>query len=409
MASGIRKRLGGPIYAVADQCIYSASQLLLSFALARALSPSDFGIASAFLAIASFQYILHTAVVHEPLLIKRHYADRSAAWWSWALVLAVSLAGFAAWQFTSFPGPLRWAGVALILGYEIFWISRSVLLVGRRYLVLCISGVLISIGYVAVLIGAKPATWTQALLWISLLQLPFALLVAKTLKSVIAPLPAPADSEALTVREAASYGWKASLSQLMSWIMTGGAILLLGSSADSVQGGLLKIYITFLLPMQYVLLALGYYILPKLAAGWNSEGRKDAFRLFIKFVIFGFVVAEFGGVLLGLLGPYLVVLAFGKNYGGMDFSPFFYAPAIFGLTMCLRTGFRAAARPGALLWCSMLGALVFAACMLVAKPPISYIQTINAMTLGFACMAAVMIGWLFVIMRGANAAAAQAR
>jgi len=405
MASGIRKRLGGPIYAVADQCIYSASQLLLSFALARALSPSDFGIASAFLAIVSFQYILHTAVVHEPLLIKRHYANRSAAWWSWALVLAVSLAGFLAWQFTSFPGPLRWAGVALIVGYEIFWLSRSVLLVGRRYLVLCISGVLISIGYVAVLIGLKPATWTQALLWIAVIQLPFALLIARTLKSVIAPLPAPADAQALTVKEAASYGWKASLSQLMSWIMTGGAILLLGSSADSAQGGLLKIYITFLLPMQYVLLALGYYILPKLAASWNSEGRKDAFRLFVKFVIFGFVVAEIGGVLLGLLGPYLVVLAFGKNYGGMDFSPFFYAPAIFGLTMCLRTGFRAAARPGALLWCSIFGALVFAACMLAAKPPISYIQTINAMTLGFACMAAMMIGWLFVIMRGPRVAA----
>ena len=405
MASGIRKRLGGPIYAVADQCIYSASQLLLSFALARALSPSDFGIASAFLAIVSFQYILHTAVVHEPLLIKRHYANRSAAWWSWALVLAVSLAGFLAWQFTSFPGPLRWAGVALIVGYEIFWLSRSVLLVGRRYLVLCISGVLISIGYVAVLIGLKPATWTQALLWIAVIQLPFALLIARTLKSVIAPLPAPADAQALTVKEAASYGWKASLSQLMSWIMTGGAILLLGSSADSVQGGLLKIYITFLLPMQYVLLALGYYILPKLAASWNSEGRRDAFRLFVKFVIFGFMVAEIGGVLLGLLGPHLVVLAFGKNYGGMDFSPFFYAPAIFGLTMCLRTGFRAAARPGALLWCSIFGALVFAACMLVAKPPISYIQTINAMTLGFACMAAMMIGWLFVIMRGPRVAA----
>ena len=100
-----------------------------------------------------------------------------------------------------------------------------------------------------------------------------------------------------------------------------------------------------------------------------------------------------------------MVLAFGKNYGGMDFSPFFYAPAIFGLTMCLRTGFRAAARPGALLWCSIFGALVFAACMLAAKPPISYIQTINAMTLGFACMAAMMIGWLFVIMRGPRVAA----
>ena len=404
MASGIRKRLGGPILAVADQCIYSASQLLLSFALARALSPSDFGIASAFLAIASFQYILHTAVVHEPLLIRRHYANLAAAWWSWALVLAVSLAGFLAWQFTSFPGPASWAGVALIVGYEIFWLSRSLLLVGRRYLVLCISGVAIGIGYVAVLIGAKPATWTQALLWIAVIQLPFAVLIAGSLTRVIAPLPAPSDSQALTVREAASYGWKASLSQLMSWIMTGGAILLLGSSADSAQGGLLKIYITFLLPMQYVLLALGYYILPRLAASWNTERRGDAFRLFIQFALFGFVVAEIGGVLLGLLGPQLVVLAFGKNYGGMDFSPFFYAPAIFGLTMCLRTGFRAAARPGALLWCSVFGALVFAAGMLVAKPPISYLHTINAMTLGFACMAVMMIGWLFVIMRGAGAA-----
>jgi O-antigen/teichoic acid export membrane protein len=404
--SGIRKRLG-PVYAVADQCIYSASQLLLSFALARVLSPSDFGIASAFLAIVSFQYILHTAVVHEPLLIKRYYEDRSAAWWSWAIVVAVSVAGFLVWQFTGFPGPLNWAGVALIVGYEIFWISRSILLVGRRFAVLCVSGVLICIGYVAVLIGLRPASWTQALLWIAVIQLPFLALIAGSLKHVIAPLPAPADSQALTIREATAYGWKASLSQLMSWIMTGGAILLLGSSADSAQGGLLKIYITFLLPMQYVLLALGYYILPKLAVSWKSDDRREAFRLFIKFVVFGFLVAEIGGVVLGLLGPYLVVLAFGKNYGGMDFSPFFYAPAIFGLTMCLRTGFRAAARPGALLWCSIFGALVFAARMLIAKPPISYIQTINAMTLGFACMAALMIGWLFFVMRGAAAPTAR--
>jgi vacuolar-type H+-ATPase subunit I/STV1 len=83
----------------------------------------------------------------------------------------------------------------------------------------------------------------------------------------------------------------------------------------------------------------------------------------------------------------------------MDFSPFYYAPAIFGLTMCLRTGFRAASRPGALLLCSIVGAVVFAISMWMAKPPISYIQTIHAMTLGFACMAALMIAWLFFVMR----------
>jgi O-antigen/teichoic acid export membrane protein len=397
--SGIRKRLGGPIYAIADQCIYSASQLLLSFALARVLSPADFGVASAFLAVVSFQYILHMAMVHEPLLIKRYYANRSAAWVSWALVLLFSLAGYLSWQLIVFPGQLRWVGVALIVGYEIFWLSRSLLFTGRRYAVLCISGVLIGAGYVAVLGVERPATWAEALLLISILQIPFLILVVLNLRNVMLPLPAARDAQGLTVRESMAYGWKASLSQFMSWIMTGGAILLLGSSADSEQGGLLKIYITFLLPMQYVLAALGYYLLPQLAANWNTANRKSAVRLFVMFVLLGFLIAEGVGVLLGLMGPHLVVLAFGENYRNMDFSPFYYAPAIFGLTMCLRTGFRAASRPGALLLCSIVGAVVFAISMWMAKPPISYIQTIHAMTLGFACMAALMIAWLFFVMR----------
>jgi hypothetical protein len=263
--SGIRKRLGGPVFAIADQCIYSASQLLLSFALARVLSPSDFGVASAFLAVVSFQYILHTAMVHEPLLIRRFYVSRSAAWTSWALVALFSLAGYLCWQLIVFPGQLRWVGVALIVGYEIFWLSRSLLLTGRRYAMLCATGVLVCVGYVAVLGVEKPATWGEALLLVSLLQLPFLVLVLLNLRNVMPALPAAKDAQGLTVKESMAYGWKASLSQFMSWIMTGGAILLLGSSADSEQGGLLKIYITFLLPMQYVLAALGYYLLPQLA------------------------------------------------------------------------------------------------------------------------------------------------
>ncbi|MBB4223334.1 lipopolysaccharide biosynthesis protein [Variovorax guangxiensis] len=403
--SGLRKRLGGPIYAVADQCIYSASQLLLSFALARVLSPADFGVASAFLAVISFQYILHMAMVHEPLLIRRYYADRSTAWLTWALVVLFSLLGFLAWQIAAFPGQLQWVGAALIVGYEIFWISRSLLLAGRRYGVLCVSGALIAIGYVVVLNAERPASWKEALLLVSVLQLPFLYLVLANTRHTVLPLPAAKDDRGLTTRESMAYGWKASLSQFMSWIMTGGAILLLGSSADAEQGGLLKIYITFLLPMQYVLSALGYYLLPQLAASWKSADaaqRKKSFRDFTGFVLLGFLVAEAVGVALGLLGPHLVVLAFGANYRDMDFSPFFYAPAIFGLTMCLRTGFRAASKPGALLLCSVVGAVVFAAAMLAAGRPVSYIQTIHAMTWGFACMAALMVGWLLFLVRASG-------
>lgn len=402
--SGLRKRLGGPVWAVADQCIYSASQLLLSFALARALSPSDFGVASAFLAVASFQYILHMAIVHEPLLIQRHYAHRSAAWTSWGLVVLLSLVGYLSWQLVVFPGQVRWVGVALIVGYEVFWIARTLLFTGRRYAMLCVTGVLVGAGYVAVLGIERPSSWSEALLRVSLLQMPFLILVVLNLRNVMPVLPAAREAKALTVRASMGYGWKASLSQFMSWIMTGGAILLLGSSADAEQGGLLKIYITFLLPMQYVLAALGYYLLPQLAAGWHSADRKKVFGRFVKFVLLGFAVAEIGGVALGLLGPHLVVLAFGENYRHMDFSPFYYAPAIFGLTMCLRTGFRAASRPGALLVCSVVGAVVFGVCMALSAPPVSYIQTIRAMTLGFACMAALMIGWLFVLMRAPRSA-----
>ncbi|MET3180291.1 UNVERIFIED_ORG: O-antigen/teichoic acid export membrane protein [Variovorax guangxiensis] len=403
--SGLARRLGGPVFAVADQCIYSASQLLLSFALARVLSPSDFGVASAFLAVVSFQYILHMAMVHEPLLIRRYYVDRSTAWLAWALVALFSLLGYLAWQIAAFPGQLQWVGAALIVGYEIFWISRSLLLAGRRYGVLCVSGALIAAGYVVVLNAERPASWKEALLLVSVLQIPFLFLVLRNVRNTVQPLPAARDAQGLTVGESMAYGWMASLSQFMSWIMTGGAILLLGSSADAEQGGLLKIYITFLLPMQYVLSALGYYLLPQLAANWKSAQeaqRKKSFRDFAGFVLLGFVVAEAVGVVLGLLGPRLVVLAFGANYRGMDFSPFFYAPAIFGLTMCLRTGFRAASRPGALLLCSVIGAVVFAVAMLAAGTPVSYIQTVHAMTWGFACMAALMIAWLFFLMRAKN-------
>jgi hypothetical protein len=41
--------------------------------------------------------------------------------------------------------------------------------------------------------------------------------------------------------------------------------------------------------------------------------------------------------------------------------------------------------------------------MLAAGRPVSYIQTIHAMTWGFACMAALMVGWLFFLMRANGA------
>ena len=66
------------------------------------------------------------------------------------------------------------------------------------------------------------------------------------------------------------------------------------------------------------------------------------------------------------------------------------------------TGFRAASRPGALLLCSMVGAVVVAVAMLAAGRPVSYIQTIHAMTWGFACMAALMVGWLFFLVRASG-------
>ena len=46
--------------------------------------------------------------------------------------------------------------------------------------------------------------------------------------------------------------------------------------------------------------------------------------------------------------------------------------------------------------------MVFAILMFAAAPPISYIQTIRAMTWGFACMAALMVGWLLFLVRASG-------
>ena len=77
--------------AVLEQLIYSASQLLISIALARMLSPREFGIVSAVLAIVALQQIFHLSFVHEPLLISNGELNRRSLHRASAAMLGISL------------------------------------------------------------------------------------------------------------------------------------------------------------------------------------------------------------------------------------------------------------------------------------------------------------------------------
>lgn len=386
-------KLRGAIHAVFDQCIFSVGQLVLSVMLARVLSPREFGAASAVLAIIGFGYIVHCSFVHEPLLIAQRFASRATAVMSCGIVVGSTLLVLGVSSAFNTDARLSGASVALVVTSEMFWLSRTLETTARRFKLLCLYGAVLCVCYCLLLKLFASDDWHASLYFIALAQCPFIILVVLRLNAVIEPSP-NTGGEGITVKQSTIYGFQATISQLSSWIMTGGAIIFLGSSANAEQGGLLKIYITLLLPMQYVLAALGYYMLPRLASDWRTGRRVETYRVVALFTLCGFLMAEAFGSVLYFIGPRVVSIVFGKNYSAMDFSPFLYAPSVFAITMCLRTAFRATGQLTGMLLCSLLGALTFAVFMFLGTTTVSYFQSVVCMTVGFSVTVLAMMCWL---------------
>lgn len=386
-------KLRGALYAVSDQCIFSVGQLLLNVVLARALSPGDFGAASAVLAVISFQYILHCAFLHEPLLIRQRFASRATALMICGIVLGSTLLILMGASVSNGRAEFGWSSVALIATSETFWLARTLNTAARRFKALCFYGVALCICYYMLLTLCELDNWRVGFWFIALAQFPFAFLVLLRLGSFVGSSRNSGD-EGLTVRQSSVHGVQATIAQLSSWIMTGGTIIFLGSSANAEQGGLLKIYITLLLPMQYVLGALGYYMLPKLASDWRLGKRAETYRMVALFTMCGLLAAEAFGSLVYFVGPSVVSIVFGEAYAAMDFSPFLYAPVVFAITMCLRTAFRATGQLIGMVVCSLIGALAFAVGMSFGTATVSYLRSVACMTVGFSVTAATMLCWL---------------
>ena len=392
------RKLRSALFAVSDQFIYSAGQQLLSVMLARALSPKDFGAASAVLAIIAFQYILHCAFVHEPLLITRRFADRSTALICCGVVVSGTLLILCISAAFDSSKQWSWAAVAIVTTSEVFWLFRTLETSTRRFGTLCLYGLAVCVSYWLLLKLCSPKDWTFSLYLVSFAQCPFLILVVLRFHTVLNET-VNGDDKGLKVKQSIEYGIQAAFSQLSSWIMTGGTIILLGYSADPMQGGLLKIYITLLLPMQYVLAALGYYMLPKLSLDWSLGKCTDTYRVVGLFVLFGLLAAEAFGLVIYFVGPRVVTVVFGKDYAFMDLSPFLYAPPVFALTMCLRTAFRATGQLTGMLTCSLIGAAAFTLCVILGGNRVSYLQAVICMTVGFAVTAATMVCWLAISAR----------
>ena len=71
------RRLEGSVWSVADQAVVSLGTFLTSIALARSLSPSDYGVYGALLAGLLFLNGIHTSLVTSPLSVQGAAVDRA--------------------------------------------------------------------------------------------------------------------------------------------------------------------------------------------------------------------------------------------------------------------------------------------------------------------------------------------
>ena len=79
----------------------------------------------------------------------------------------------------------------------------------------------------------------------------------------------------------------------MSWLVGPGLVVLLGSLGHFADSAKFRILLTVLLPAQYVLMALGYHLMPRFAASFRQDDAMALTRMSVLFVL-GASLAYFG-------------------------------------------------------------------------------------------------------------------
>ncbi|WP_265920494.1 lipopolysaccharide biosynthesis protein [Cupriavidus nantongensis] len=385
------RRMLPALGAVFEQAAYTAVQFGINVALARSMDVAGYGLVAVVLSLVVFINIFYVSFLHEPALIEGiKLRVRFSAEVAVLTVFPVAAGSILYLYGHGLSTSACAAAAVLFASYTAYWVLRTVGAKTRGYAGLLVCHTLIG-GGVAVIglaSGTQPAPAAMLMLAAAIL-LP-TVVAAATLRrrGRLELIPGRPDSP----RQWLGFGASSASAQLMSWLVGPGLVVLLGSLGHFADSAKFRILLTVLLPAQYVLMALGYHLMPRFAASFRQDDTLTLARNAASFVLGGVVLSGALSVLLLLFGDQLVVMLFGAAYGDLDVRFFSLFPIVFAVVMCLRTLLKSFGMARAIFLAAGIGLLAGIALGAWRYPQLDYLVAAQIMLVSFLVIALFQTG-----------------
>ncbi|MBP0639556.1 polysaccharide efflux transporter [Cupriavidus sp. AcVe19-6a] len=387
------RRMLSALGAVFEQAAYTAVQFGINVALARSMDVAGYGLVAVVLSLVVFINIFYVSFLHEPSLIEGMKVRVRFSIEVAVLTVVPVTAGSILYLYGHGLSTSACAAAAVLFAsYTAYWVLRTVGAKTRGYTGLLVCHTLIGGGVAMIGLASSAQKESAVMLMLAASILLPTLLAAAAIRrngriEIIPGRPA-------SPRKWLGFGASSASAQLMSWLVGPGLVVLLGSLGHFADSAKFRILLTVLLPAQYVLMALGYHLMPRFAASFRQDDAMALTRMSVLFVLGGAALAGGLSVLLLLFGDALVVMLFGAAYGDLDVRFFSLFPVVFAVVMCLRTLLKSFGMARAVFLAAGIGLLAGIGLGAWRYPQLDYLVAAQIMLVSFLAIALVQAGAL---------------
>ncbi|BDB30050.1 hypothetical protein Tamer19_29980 [Cupriavidus sp. TA19] len=387
------RRMLSALGAVFEQAAYTAVQFGINVALARSMDVAGYGLVAVVLSLVVFINIFYVSFLHEPALIEGVKFRVGFSMEVAVLTVFPVTAGSILYLYGHGLSTSACAAAAVLFAsYTAYWVLRTAGAKARGYTGLLVCHTLIGGGVAMIGLASDIQQAPAAMLMLAAAILLPTLLGAGAIQrdgriEIVSGRPA-------SPRTWLAFGASSASAQLMSWLVGPGLVVLLGSLGHFADSAKFRILLTVLLPAQYILMALGYHLMPRFAASFKQDDTLTLAKTSVIFVLGGVALAGVLSVLLLLYGDHLVVMLFGAAYGDLDVRFFSLFPIVFAVVMCLRTLLKSFGMARAIFLAASIGLLAGIGLGAWRYPQLDYLVAAQIMLVSFLTIALIQTGAL---------------
>lgn len=390
------RRMLSALGAVFEQAAYTAVQFGINVALARSMDVAGYGVVAVVLSLVVFINIFYVSFLHEPALIEGLKLRVGFSIEVALLTVLPVAAGSILYLYGHGLSTSACAAAAVLFAsYTAYWVLRTVGAKARGYTGLLACHTLIGGGVAVIGLASGTRKESAVMLMLAAAILLPTLLGAGAIRrdmrngriEIIPGRPA-------SPRQWLGFGASSASAQLMSWLVGPGLVVLLGSLGNFADSAKFRILLTVLLPAQYILMALGYHLMPRFATSFRQDDTLTLARTSLLFVLGGVALAGALSVLLLLVGDRIVVILFGAAYGDLDVRFFALFPVVFAVVMCLRTLLKSFGMARAIFLAAGIGLVAGIGLGAWRYPRLDYLVAAQVMLLSFLVIALIQTGAL---------------